>query len=686
MRLRSTRILPQAGTEADSGGESRPEPSGSGRALRTLGEGNERICDSLPSQTVVSYSHVSQTTSELCYLSRTSSTNDLIHSPSSSSLSMNSSAPSTHTSISPTLADVEQEAIATNPAPTATSNKRTRIYWTNEMNMFIWRTYLQITNLEQNTKQYLDPLYKAFTNKFPHIIVTKQRIGDQKRAIINNKMLPLDVLEQIKQEVLKSKGIRTQHNAEIPTSCLTQNQSNQNSNQTTATNTTSSNVLNNMRPLVTKAGKQRQRLQWTDEINKELLRCYYIVTMNETNKSGYRPLLYSKFIESFPELNFLSEQRLSDQIRVILNGNRISATEREAIKNTIEAQDLNHQPTELSQEAYTADNNTLNSTSRVSRTIPNLHNSSLTPTHTNINHSCTLSPQEPEHSEDLETNDLAQNDIYLLKLMREMEIMFAFYYDTDPTTRPKLPRLKATGAFQALRDPDTKILGGEDAPEGAFPSQVSLRMNISAESHFCGASIIRPTWVLTAAHCTVYLRAARITVVVGTNKLSSGGDTYAMKQIINHPNFSDTTYVNDIALLEVAEEIRYYSKVAPMALPDEDTPANTTCVISGWGFTDDYQTRPDNLQMLSVKTISVQMCQQKLRYYEDIGPITQKHICTEGERNRGGCQGDSGGPLAADGKLVGVVSWGIGCASRYPEVYTRVFSYLNWILGIVDSN
>ncbi|CAG4926833.1 unnamed protein product [Colias eurytheme] len=247
------------------------------------------------------------------------------------------------------------------------------------------------------------------------------------------------------------------------------------------------------------------------------------------------------------------------------------------------------------------------------------------------------------------------------------------------------PWVAEAGAFQTPSD----LVGLDDAPEGAIPSQVSLRKNnISAESHFCGATIIRPTWVVTAAHCTVNLRAAEIKVVVGTNKLSSGGDIYSVKQIINHPNFSYTTYVNDIALLEVAEEIRYYSKVAPMALPDEDTPANTTCVISGWGFTDDDLTRPNNLEMLSVKTISVQMCQQKLRYYEDIDPITQKQICTEGKRERDseGCSGDTGAPLACDGKLVGVVSWGLGCASSYPEVNTRVFAYLDWILGIVDSN
>ncbi|KAL7527081.1 hypothetical protein ACHAWF_002034, partial [Thalassiosira exigua] len=73
------------------------------------------------------------------------------------------------------------------------------------------------------------------------------------------------------------------------------------------------------------------------------------------------------------------------------------------------------------------------------------------------------------------------------------------------------------------------------------------------------------------------------------------------------------------------------------------------------------------------------------------GGITENMVCALAEE-KDACQGDSGGPLirrgyaenGADDLVVGVVSWGLGCAdANFPGVYSRVSAQYGWIRSTV---
>ena len=67
------------------------------------------------------------------------------------------------------------------------------------------------------------------------------------------------------------------------------------------------------------------------------------------------------------------------------------------------------------------------------------------------------------------------------------------------------------------RPSSARVVNGDNAAPHAWPWQVSLRRNGHyGRYHFCGGSLIRPNWVVTAAHC-VYKNTdpSDYTVVVG---------------------------------------------------------------------------------------------------------------------------------------------------------------------------
>ncbi|XP_047539184.1 uncharacterized protein LOC125072598 [Vanessa atalanta] len=135
---------------------------------------------------------------------RTSSPIEPYYSPSTSSYTPSvQSSPSTislNTESHLPALNVAREANAFLPASTKAGKPRVRMRWSKEVNSFIMRTYYYITNLETDMTTYRQKMHELFTREYPGITVTEQRISDQRRTIVKNKLLTEDELNRLKEE------------------------------------------------------------------------------------------------------------------------------------------------------------------------------------------------------------------------------------------------------------------------------------------------------------------------------------------------------------------------------------------------------------------------------------------------------------------------------------------------------
>uniref|UniRef100_A0A1I8MP36 Peptidase S1 domain-containing protein n=1 Tax=Musca domestica TaxID=7370 RepID=A0A1I8MP36_MUSDO len=224
---------------------------------------------------------------------------------------------------------------------------------------------------------------------------------------------------------------------------------------------------------------------------------------------------------------------------------------------------------------------------------------------------------------------------------------------------------------------DTRVIGGNDVPEGAIPFQVSIQNTFG--EHICGGSIIAPEWILTAAHCMEWPKQY-LKIVTGTVNWTKPDAEYFVKDVKIHCLYDQPMYHNDIALIKLAKPIVYNEKTKPVELATSNLlKQGDKLVLSGWGSTKLWGRTPDILQSAELDFMEHEKCSGAVRKAEWLG---QGNICTDTSNGKGSCHNDSGGPLydAVNKVLVGIVNWGQPCAAGYPDVFASVAYYHDWIL------
>jgi len=244
----------------------------------------------------------------------------------------------------------------------------------------------------------------------------------------------------------------------------------------------------------------------------------------------------------------------------------------------------------------------------------------------------------------------------------------------------------AASAATVCKD-DRRIVGGVDTKIEDHLWQVAISVPFGdGTSEFCGGSLIQEHWILTAAHCFSSKGSSGARVKAGIASPDIGIWAEAQKIFI-HEQYNPQTQENDIALIKLNDTLA--GDIIPLAQPGIKLKPCEKLEVTGWGAINEKGPLAETLQLAQVPLVDNATCNAKDAYN---GAIKPGMMCA-GYRAGGidACQGDSGGPLVLRGNdgpiLVGVVSWGEGCARKLRYgVYTRVDVYSDWIANTILAN
>ncbi|XP_036325000.1 uncharacterized protein LOC118738183 [Rhagoletis pomonella] len=239
-------------------------------------------------------------------------------------------------------------------------------------------------------------------------------------------------------------------------------------------------------------------------------------------------------------------------------------------------------------------------------------------------------------------------------------------------------------------------------------------------SYRCSGSVVSQSHILTAAHCVVNLvndlRLSHVRiggVALSTNCTAStnfsncfiASRTFQIAEVRVHPSYDQPKYANDIALVKIVGEANDYT---PICLPPNlsasvrDQLIGSPGIALGWtADIEGNDTSSPRVRYLSLPIVNTTEC--AITYatfsenFNDPIVITPSQLCAQGGPMNDVCRGDSGGPFMDEGSsglinssgrhsLLGIVAFGpTKCGmSNIPGVYTRVSSYLGWIIESIS--
>ncbi|MFA0310118.1 serine protease [Vibrio splendidus] len=252
------------------------------------------------------------------------------------------------------------------------------------------------------------------------------------------------------------------------------------------------------------------------------------------------------------------------------------------------------------------------------------------------------------------------------------------------------------------------IVNGSNASVTEFPSMASLFIDridydgFYSPDPYCGATILNPTHILTAAHCIYGDENAQLfTTVVpqleNTSEFPNGNiQKVRVAEVYYRSDYSNSLrklLPNDVAILKLETSLNIGANIIP---PSSEIyrSSSSQFVAVGHGDTATGQDATSRLQKVDLTYVENNVC---AGVFTDGVSLTRKQICFSGAQGAsnlygGTCQGDSGGPVYWwDGSAyqqVGITSFGpttCGSSSTVTSVFTEIYDYRYWITDVANG-